>query len=53
MPAVLSAKLFLEAAKVGGGAFSVGMKAALTQVAENQNPEKRRTQRRIVSDDEF
>jgi hypothetical protein len=54
MPVFLSSKLFFEAAKVGGGAFAVGMKAALATVAANQNPEKRRTSRRILSsDDEF
>lgn len=52
MPVWLSSKLLLEAAKVGSGAFAVGMKAALTTVAENQNPERKRTQRRVVANND-
>lgn len=42
MPAVLSTKLFFEAAKVGGSAVAVGLKSAVSSVAESQDPEKRR-----------
>lgn len=51
MPAVLSAKLLVEAAKVGGSAFAIGMKTAVTAVVESQGPEKRRRSRRNVSSD--
>ena len=51
MPAVLSAKLLVEAGKVGGSAFAVGMKSAVANVVENQDPmNKRRGRRRAPSD---
>jgi len=50
MPAVLSAKLFVEAAKVGGSAFTVGLKSAMSSVVENKDPEKRRRSQRNNSE---
>jgi hypothetical protein len=49
MPAVLSTKLFFEAAKVGGSAFAVGLKSAVSSVAESQDPEKRRRMKKRSS----
>lgn len=42
LPAVLTGKLLMEAAKVGGSAFVVGLTSAAVAVAENKNPENRR-----------
>ena len=41
-PAILSGKLLLEAAKVGGGAFAVGLQSATTAIIQSQDPERRR-----------
>lgn len=46
MPAVLSAKLMLEAAKIGGSAALVGIKSAGFALAQSQNPENKRRVRR-------
>ena len=52
MPAVLSAKLFVEAAKVGGSAFTGGLthtlQSAMSSVVES--PEKRRRSQRNNSE---
>jgi hypothetical protein len=46
MPALLSAKLFLQATTVGSGAVIVGVKSAAAAVVESQNPRRRRKTRR-------
>jgi len=46
MPALLSAKLFLQATTVGSGAVIVGVKSAAAAVVESQNPRRRRKARR-------
>jgi len=51
MPVMLSTKLLLEAAKLGGSAFAVGLKSAAATVAESQGPEKRRRARRQSFDE--
>jgi len=42
MPAVLSGRLLLEAAKVGSSAFIIGLKSACFAVVKSKNPERRR-----------
>ena len=42
MPAVLSGRLLIEAAKVGSSAFWVGLKSACFAVVSSKNPERRR-----------
>jgi hypothetical protein len=46
MPAVLSAKLMFEAAKVGGSAAVIGIKSAAVALAQSHDPENRRRARR-------
>ena len=41
-PAILSGKLLFEAAKVGGGAFAIGLQSATTAIIQSQDPERRR-----------
>jgi hypothetical protein len=45
MPAMLSAKLFVEAAKVGGFAFTAGLKSAVTSLPERKRTSERWTDR--------
>jgi len=37
---LMPAKLFVDAAKVGVSAFTVGLKGAVTSVLESRDPEK-------------